>query len=84
MARVFGVPCPDCGEVEAGTFARLRSSESGRAKSVRKRPVPIEAWTSKFLKRLEVLIPKYNGSGGADLASFQETSNEQQFLDFSH
>ena len=45
---------------------------------------PIEAWTSKFLKRLEVLIPKYNGSGGADLASFQETSNEQQFLDFSH
>ena len=34
---------------------------------------PIEAWTSEFLKRIAVLILKYNGSGPADLASFEES-----------
>jgi hypothetical protein len=36
-------------------------------------PFPIEASTSEFLKGIAVLILKYNGSGPADLASFEET-----------
>jgi hypothetical protein len=40
---------------------------------LRKATFPIEAWTSEFLKRIAVLILKYNGSGPADLASFEET-----------
>ena len=56
------------------SFARLRSSESQPGEIGAESDLfPIEAWTSEFLKRIAVLILKYNGSGPADLASFEET-----------
>jgi hypothetical protein len=77
---------PPCGlqpQVEARWKMALPNTLQAKVPSrCGKRPLPIEAWTSEFLKWLEVLILKYNGSGPADLASLKRPSNEQQFLNF--